>query len=198
MKDELAEQLREEMRQEREQIRQEREEMRLERQAMMEAFDKRLESLMVSQKLPQVVQPDISPPPVRVSTKGSCSAATEARGETDFGSQCELYTLVDYASPPQLVAYGKCFEGSAMLHGQCLPSHLVKVTVETICIGDAAVPIPTSEVGIVSQALGTFIAWPKHLLRMTPDIEMVCICSNTFTYVLNIILINIKLFCAAT
>ena len=76
MKADLAEQLREEMRQERDQIRQEREEMRLERQAMMEAFDKRLESLMVSQKHPMVVQPDLSPlGVVRVSTKGSCSAA---------------------------------------------------------------------------------------------------------------------------
>ena len=133
MKADLAEQLREEMRQERDQIRQEREEMRLERQAMMEAFDKRLESLMVSHKLPTVVQADVSPPTLlRVSTKGSCSAASEPGGEIGFGSQCELYTLVDYVSPPQLVAYGKCFEGSTMLHGECLPSHLVKVTVETV------------------------------------------------------------------
>jgi len=59
--------------------------------------------------------------------------------------------------------------------------------VETICYGDAAVPIPTSEVGIVSQAVGTFIAWPKHLVGMTPHIELVCICSNIFPYVLYIL-----------
>jgi len=74
-----------------------------------------------------------------------------------------------------------------MLHGQCLPSHLLKVMVETICYGDAAVPIPISEVGIVSQAVGTFIAWLKHYVRMTPHIELVCICSNIFTYVLYIL-----------
>jgi len=70
-----------------------------------------------------------------------------------------------------------------MLHGESLPSHLVKVMVETVCYGDDSVPMPTSEVGIVSQAMGTFIALSKHLLRMTPQIELVCICSNIFSYV---------------
>ena len=52
-----------------------------------------------------------------------------------------------------------------------------------------------SEVGIVSQAVGTFITWPKHLVRITPHIELVCMCSNIFTYVLYIyiILTNIML-----
>jgi len=42
-----------------------------------------------------------------------------------------------------------------MLHGQCLPSHLLKVMVETVCYGDAPISISTSEVGIVSQVVGT-------------------------------------------
>jgi len=74
--------------------------------------------------------------------------------------------LVDYVSPPQLVTHGKFFEGSTMLHGECLPYHLVKVMVETVCYGDVVVPMPTLEVGIISHAVGTFIAWPKHLVRM--------------------------------
>jgi len=72
MKADLTEQLREEMRQEREQIRQERQEMRLERQAMMDAFDKRLETLLLSQKFPTSGEHDLSLGVVRVSTKGSC------------------------------------------------------------------------------------------------------------------------------
>jgi len=40
-----------------------------------------------------------------------------------------------------------------MLHGECLPSHLVQVMVETIYYGDVAIPIQISEVGIVLQAL---------------------------------------------
>jgi len=86
MKVNLAEQLREEMRQEREQIRQERQEMRLERQAMMDAFDKRLETLLLSQKFPIVGEPNLSPGVVTVNIKRSCSAAAETRGDIGFGS----------------------------------------------------------------------------------------------------------------
>jgi len=73
--------------------------MRLERQAMMEVFEKRLETLLVLQKFPTIVEPDLSPGVVKVSTKGSCSVVAEIWGYIGFGSQCELYTLVDYISP---------------------------------------------------------------------------------------------------
>jgi len=134
-----------------------------------------------------VVEPELSPNVVRVNTKESYLAAAETGGDIGFGSQCELYTLVGYVSPLQLVAHRKHFEGSTMLHVECLPSHLLKVMVETVCYSDVTVRIPTSEVGIVSQAVGTFIVWPKHLVRMTPHIQLVCICSNIFTYVVYIL-----------
>jgi len=98
--------------------------MRLERQTMMETFYKRLDNLILSKKLPTIVQLDLSPDVVRVNTKGRCSTAVEAEGGIDFGSQCELYTLVDYVSPSELVAHEKCFEGSTLLHGECHPSHI--------------------------------------------------------------------------
>ena len=41
------------------------------------------------------------------------------------------------------MVHEKCFEDSIMLHGECLPSHLVKVIVETVCYGDVVVPIST-------------------------------------------------------
>ena len=121
MKVDLAQQLREEMRQEREQIRQEQEEMSLERQSMMEAFDKRLETLLVSQKFPNIVEPDLSHGVARVNTKGSCSVAIETGGDIDFGSQCEMYTLVDYVSPPQLVAMGSALKVQPCYMGNVSP-----------------------------------------------------------------------------
>jgi len=55
--------------------------MRLERQAMMDAFDKRLESLLLSQKFPTVGEPNLSTDVVKVSTKGSCSTTAEIGGD---------------------------------------------------------------------------------------------------------------------
>jgi len=78
--------------------------MILEPQAIMKAFDEWLESLLLSQKLPIIVQPEHSPG-VKVSTKGSYFATAKTRGDIGFSSQCELYTLVDYVSPSQLVAH---------------------------------------------------------------------------------------------
>jgi len=66
---------------------------------MMKAFNKRLESLLLSQKPLTLVQSDLSPH-VRVNTKGSCSIVVEIGADNGFDSQCELYTLVDYVSPP--------------------------------------------------------------------------------------------------
>jgi len=77
--------------------------MRLERQMMMEAFDKKPASLLLSQKLPTIVQPDLSLS-VRFNTKGSCSVANETRGHIGSGCRCELHTYVDYISLHQLVA----------------------------------------------------------------------------------------------
>jgi len=63
--------------------------------------------------------------------------------------------------------------------------------IDTIFYGDTPVPIPTSEVGIVSQALQTFIVSPKRHMRMTPQMELVtphitsvCISTNIVTYVI--------------
>jgi len=69
------------------------------RQTMMEAFDKRLESLLISQKIPIIVQPDLSPI-VLVNTKEICLVAPETGGNIGFECQCDLHILVHYVSPP--------------------------------------------------------------------------------------------------
>ena len=155
-------------------------------------FKKRWEGLGHSQQPPTMVEDEPPPPPIKkVSTKGSCSAV-DLSGD-DFGStsQCELY--VECNSLTRFVALGKCYEGVTMLHNVPLSSNLMKVTVEKVLYGDLAVPVPTSEVTIVAEALHTFVAWPRHLVR--PIDSMVYICTNTNTIMIYYILTNLSIFC---
>ena len=57
------------------------------------------------------------------------------------------------------------YEGATVVHGVPLAPETVKVVVEEVRDGDAAVPVPTSEVQTVAQALQTSLAWPRHLTR---------------------------------
>ncbi|KAL6566647.1 hypothetical protein OROMI_015051 [Orobanche minor] len=67
-------------------------------------------------------------------------------------------------SPLRLVAIGRVHHGDSTLHCEPLPAHLFKVVVEEAVDADAEVPIPTEEVILVREALGTFIAWPKDIV----------------------------------
>lgn len=108
----------------------------------------------------------------RVSTKGSCAApSTGTAGTqpsaddpcTDIPDRCEL--CVDEV-PPRVVALGRVHEGGgSTIHHVPLTDDLVRVVVEEVRDADAQVPIPTSEVQLVGQALNTFIPWPRHLVR---------------------------------
>ena len=44
-------------------------------------------------------------------------------------------------------------------------SDFSRVVVEEVREADAEVPVPTSEVRLVGEALDTFIAWPSRLLQ---------------------------------
>ncbi|KAL6538136.1 hypothetical protein OROGR_012124 [Orobanche gracilis] len=109
------------------------------------------------------------PPPVtprgHVSTNGSCAAPPDfSLGEThiDISGECGLY--ID-GQPLRLVALGRVLEGGSTIHGVPLSDDLVRVTVVDIRDADAEVPIPTSEINIVGEAVGGFIAWPKRLVK---------------------------------
>jgi len=52
--------------------------------------------------------------------------------------------------------------------------------VEKVFYGDVVVPVPTSEVTIVAEALHTFVAWLRHLVK--PIGSMVYICTNRIIY----------------
>ena len=64
---------------------------------------------------------------------------------------------------------------------------------EKVLYGDIAVPVPTSEVTIVAEALHTFVAWPKHLF--IPIDSMVYLCTNTnrIIYKIYYILTNLSI-----
>ena len=79
----------------------------------------------------------------------------------DTSYQCKLFA----GDPPQLVAIGRVFVRSLMLHTVPLGDDFSRVVVEEVREADAEVPVPTSEVRLVGEALGTFIAWPSHLLQ---------------------------------
>ncbi|KAH1193893.1 hypothetical protein GmHk_19G054825 [Glycine max] len=111
-----------------------------------------LQSQMQSQGLgvpPEpLVGPGLSGP--RVSTKGSCVDPSGNDPETD---------------PARLVAIGRVYEGSTVVHNTPLLLGQVKVSVEEVRDADAPVPVPIEEVSLVGQTLHTFLAWPTHLVK---------------------------------
>ncbi|KAH1250007.1 hypothetical protein GmHk_05G013263 [Glycine max] len=109
-------------------------------------------------------EPLVGPGPSgpRVSTKGSCVDPSGNDPETGDSDRCGLYIEAD---PARLVAMGRVYEGSTIVHNTPLLPGQVKVSVEEATDADAPVPVPTDEVSLVGQALHTFLAWPTHLVK---------------------------------
>ena len=84
------------------------------------------------------------------------------------------------------MAVGSIEEGASTIHSVPLAPNLAKVVIEEVRDAYALVPVPTDEVMTVGQALQTFIAWPRHLIR--PILKKVCI------YFLLIIICSLVLF----
>ncbi|KAL5177235.1 hypothetical protein HKD37_08G023032 [Glycine soja] len=123
-----------------------------------------LQSQMQSQGLAVPPEPLVGPGPSgpRVSTKGSCVDPSGNDPETGDSDRCGLYIEAD---PARLVAIGRVYEGSTVVHNTPLLFGQVKVSVEEVRDADAPVPVPTDEVSLVGQALHTFLAWPTHLVK---------------------------------
>jgi len=64
-----------------------------------------------------------------------------------------------------LTGLEKVFENSSTIHNVCYANDVVKVNVVRTYMPHAEVPIPTSEVRILEQAVGTFVSWLTHLVR---------------------------------
>ncbi|KAL5159364.1 hypothetical protein HKD37_15G043700 [Glycine soja] len=123
-----------------------------------------LQSQMQSQGLAVPPEPLVGPGPSgpRVSTKGSCVDPSGNDPETGDFDRCGLYIEAD---PARLVAIGRVYEGSTVVHNTPLLLGQVKVNVEEARDADAPVPVPTDEVSLAGQALHTFLAWPTHLVK---------------------------------
>ena len=123
-----------------------------------------LQSQMQSQGLAVPLEPlvGLGPSGPRVSTKGSCVDPSGNDAETGDSDRCGLYIEAD---PARLVAVGRVYEGSTVVHNTPLLPGQVKVSVEEVRDADAPVPVPTDEVSLVGQALHTFLAWPTHLVK---------------------------------
>ncbi|KAF1868150.1 hypothetical protein Lal_00018666 [Lupinus albus] len=56
-----------------------------------------------------------------------------------------------------------------MIHNAQIPSNHLKVSIDISIEDDALLPIPVDEdIITVRLALGTFVAWPKHLIEVVP------------------------------
>ncbi|KAH1215119.1 hypothetical protein GmHk_13G036345 [Glycine max] len=106
-----------------------------------------LQSQMQSQGLAVPPEPLVGPGPSgpRVSTKGSCVDPSGNDPETGDSNRCGLYIEVD---PARLVAIGRVYEGSTVVHNTPLLLGQVKVSVEEVRDADAPVPVPTDEVAV--------------------------------------------------
>ena len=87
-----------------------------------------------------------------------------------LGARCQLF-LEDPIRRP--VAYGIAYTGG-QVHGVVLDANQVKVSVDKIIDPSANVPVPTSEVQLLGDALHHFIIWPKKLVELCTQADEVC------------------------
>ncbi|KAL5179354.1 hypothetical protein HKD37_01G000681 [Glycine soja] len=115
-----------------------------------------------SQGLALPPEPKVCPSASRVGTKGSCVDPSPTDPDTGDSDKCGLYIE---ENPSRLVALGRVYEGSTVVHNIPLLHGQVKVAVEEVKDVEAPIPVPTDEVILVGQALNTFLAWSKHLVK---------------------------------
>ncbi|KAH1254485.1 hypothetical protein GmHk_04G010927 [Glycine max] len=128
---------------------------------VMASFNQ-LQSQMQSQGLAVPPEPLVGPSGPRVSTKGSCVDPSRNDPETGDSDKCGLYIEAD---PVRLVAMGRVYEGSTVVHDTPLLPGQVKMSVEEVTDADAPVHVPTDEVSLVGQTLHTFLASLTHLVK---------------------------------
>ncbi|KAH1202919.1 hypothetical protein GmHk_17G049265 [Glycine max] len=127
----------------------------------MASFSQMLSQIQ-SQGLALPPEPLVGPSGSRVITKGSCVDPSGNDPETGDLDRCGLYIEAD---PNCLVALGRVYEGSTIVHNTPLLPGQVKVGVEEVTDADAPVPVSTDEVSLVGQAIHTFLAWPILLVK---------------------------------
>jgi len=102
----------------------------------------------------------------RVNTKGSCADEDEDEDEKELQTHISYLCKLFAGDPPRVVVIGRVYAIGSTIHTLSLREDLSRVVVEKVKVADAEVPEPTSDIRFVGQALGTFIAWPTHLLKV--------------------------------
>ena len=121
-----------------------------------------LQSQMQSQGLAMPPEPKVGPSAAHVSTNGSCVDPSLTDPETGDLDKCGMYIE---QNPSRLVALGRVYEGSIVVHNIPLLHGQVKVGVEEVKDAEVPVPVPNDEVQLIGQALNTFLAWLTHLVK---------------------------------
>ncbi|KAL5133437.1 hypothetical protein HKD37_03G006770 [Glycine soja] len=134
-------------------------------QQLTQQIRDQLEESITEKGLALPPEPLVGPSSPQVSTKGSCVDPSGNDPETSDFDRCGLYIEAD---PAHLVALGRVYEGSTVVHNTPLLPGQVKVSVEEVTDADAPIPVPTDEVSLVGQTLHTFLAWPTHLVVVSP------------------------------
>ena len=63
------------------------------------------------------------------------------------------------------MSIGIVYPKASTMHNVPIHDELTRMIVEEVRDESIEVPVPTSEVKVVGEALGTFIAWPTHLIK---------------------------------
>ncbi|KAL5154212.1 hypothetical protein HKD37_19G053618 [Glycine soja] len=107
----------------------------------------------------------------RVSTKESnTEIAVNPSGEVHVGRVTPPMGLyVQSQNCTKLVALAKIHDGPSTIHCVAYTDDVVRVSVELVIDGEAEVPLPTSEVKYVRDAVNTFIAWPLPLVKLVSN-----------------------------
>ncbi|KAH1261921.1 hypothetical protein GmHk_02G004660 [Glycine max] len=124
-------------------------------------------SHIASHQSAPIEAPEIQALLARVSTKGSC-AGPKGSGllkELLSGGDDLMGLFVVVGENTVLAGLGKVFENSSTIQNVRYENDVVKFQVVRTYMPHAEVPIPTSEVHYLEQAVGTFVAWPTHLVR---------------------------------
>ncbi|KAH1262281.1 hypothetical protein GmHk_02G004948 [Glycine max] len=117
------------------------------RDQLEESITEKVTRQMQAQGLAVPPEPLVGPGPSgpRVSTNGSCVDPSGNDPEIGDSDRCGLYIEAD---PARLVAIGRVYEGSTIVHNTPLLLGQVKVSVEEVRDADAPVPVPTDEVAV--------------------------------------------------
>ena len=81
-----------------------------------------------------------------------------------------------------MVTIAKVYQKATTLHNVPLSPDVVKVTVERLRVVDAHVPLPSDEIITVSDTFQTFVAWPRHLIRIILE-PPITISFNLYLYI---------------